>query len=171
MDQFEKWKATGKLNEILDYIGECSRKLVTQHEMLVQLGIRDDTFSKMKRKHPEIQEAQDRARYSLKRDLAGALYKKAIGFETTEEYQDVEDNGKGKASKRKIHRVKKYVPPDYKAIIYLMTKTFGKEYSERYEELALAERKLEGMKEEWKADGVPDDVVLPEKTNESEDGE
>lgn len=156
-DIFEKWKASGDLPKILEFIAECSRKLVTQREMLQHLGMREDTFSKLKKKHPEIQKAQDDARYNLKADLTGALYKRAIGFETIEEYQDIEDGGKGQKQKRKIHRVKKYIPPDYKSIIYLMTKTFGREYSDRYEELAMAEKKLEMTKEEWKNDGKPNE--------------
>lgn len=39
--------------------------------------------------------------------------------------------------------------PDYKSIVYLLTKKFGKEFSERYEEIMLAEKKLEQAKEVW----------------------
>ena len=56
---------------------------------------------------------------------------------------------KVKKQKRKIHRTKKQVPPDYKSIVYLLTKKFGKEFSERYEEIMLAEKKLEQAKEVW----------------------
>lgn len=51
-DIFEKWKASGDLPKILEFIAECSRKLVTQREMLQHLGMREDTFSKLKKKHP-----------------------------------------------------------------------------------------------------------------------
>lgn len=150
---YEKWEESGELPKMLDYFRDCARKLVTQKEMCQALHIREDQFCSLKKKHPEIQKAQDEARFDLKRDLAGALYKKALGFETIEETQDIEDGGKGQKQKRKIHRVKKQVPPDYKSILYLLTKTFGREYSERYEELQMAEKKLEQAKEEWHSDG------------------
>lgn len=156
-DFYEKWQESGELPKMLDFIRDCSRKLVTQKEMCEALHIREDVFCRLKKKHPEIQKAQDEARFDLKRDLAGALYKKALGFESIEETQDIEDSGNGQKQKRKIHRVKKQVPPDYKSILYLLTKTFGREYSERYEELKMQEKKLEQAKEEWNTDGNEDE--------------
>lgn len=151
-DTYEKWEAAGELPKILDYIRDCARKLVTQKEMCQALHIREDVFCNLKKRHPEIQRVQDEARFDLKRDLAGALYKKALGYEIIEETQDIEDSGKGQKQKRKIHRVKKQIPPDYKSILYLLTKTFGREYCERYEELQLAEKKLEQAREEWNSE-------------------
>lgn len=152
-DLYEIWEQTGELPKMLDYIRDCSRKLITQKEMCEALHIREDHFCMLKKRHPEIQKAQNEARFDLKRDLAGALYKKALGFESIEETQDIEDGGKGQKQKRKIHRVKKQIPPDYKSILYLLTKTFGREYSERYEEIQMAEKKLEQAKEEWNNSG------------------
>lgn len=158
-DFYEKWLESGELPKMLDFIRDCSRKLVTQKEMCEALHIREDVFCKLKKKHPEIQKAQDESRFDLKRDLAGALYKKAMGFESIEETQDIEDGGKGQKQKRKIHRVKKQVPPDYKSILYLLTKTFGREYCERFEEMQMMEKKLEQAKEEWNSNGNENERV------------
>lgn len=152
-DMYTKWLENGDLPKMMEFFKECSRKLVTQREMCEFLGITENTFYQLKQRHPDIQEAMDKARFDLKNDLMGAMYKKAVGYETIEETQDIEDTGKGQKQKRKIHRVKKQIGPDYKAIVYLMTKKYGKEYSERYEELMLAEKKIEESKEEWKSNG------------------
>ena len=83
----------------------------------------------------------------------GALYKKAMGYELVEEEQFIEDKGKGEQQKRKIHRTKKQIGPDYKAIVYLLNKHFGREFSERADELELMEKRQSLGKEEWN-DGV-----------------
>lgn len=44
---------------------------------------------------------------------------------------------------KKVHRTKIQVVPDYKAITYLLTKHYDKEYSERYEDNKLIEEKNE----------------------------
>lgn len=148
-DIYEKWQESGQLPQILDFIRDCSRKLVTQREMCQYLGINEATFSRLKKAHPELDDIQMKAKFDLKRDLASALYKKAMGFELIEEEQFIEDKGKGQESKRKIHRIKKQVLPDYKSIIYLLTKNFGREYCERFEDMQLVEKKMAEAKEVW----------------------
>jgi hypothetical protein len=117
--------------------------------MCEYLGISEHAFINLKKKHPEVDKMMRNAKLDLKNKLIDALVKKALGFEIVEEEQFIEDSGKGEKQKRKIHRTKKQVPPDYKSIVYLLTKKFGKEFSERYEEIMLAERKIEEAKEVW----------------------
>lgn len=148
-DIYETWRDTGQLPEIMAFISDCSKKLVTQGEICQHLGVNEVTFSRLKKRHPEIQLAMDKARMNLKEDLANSLYKLAMGYTLTEETQDIEDKGSGQAQKRKIHRTKKEIGPDFKAIVYLLTKKFGREYSQRFEDFQLAEKKLEEAKEEW----------------------
>ena len=131
---YQDWVNSGKLPEVLAFISECAKKLVSQKEMCQVLKINPNTFSSMKKDYPIIQETIDKAKYELKKDLASAMYKKAVGYETVEEDQYIVD--KGGQQVKKVHRTKKQVGPDYKALTYLMVKHFGKEYSERYEELA-----------------------------------
>lgn len=148
-DIYETWEKNGELNKVLAFIKECASNLVTQREMCEYLGITEVCFSNLKKKHPELQKMMDDAKLDLKNKLVNAMVKKALGFEIVEEEQFIEDAGKGEKQKRKIHRTKKQVPPDYKSIVYLLTKKFGKEFSERYEEIMLAEKKLEQAKEVW----------------------
>lgn len=149
VDIFEQWSLDGQLGKMLEFIKDCSRKLVTQKEMCESLKIHPSLFSRLKKEHPEIQEAQNKGRFELKKDLASALYKKAVGFEVIEEDKYVEEDTEGSKQKTKIRKVKKQIPPDYKSIVYLLTKVYGKEYSERFEDLELMERKLEISREEW----------------------
>ena len=148
-DIYEVWKDSGDLPRIIEFIKDCSRKLISQTEMCKYLGIEDETFCRLKKRHPDLAVAQKDAKLNLKKDLCDALLKKALGYETVEEEQFIEDGGKGKEQKRKIHRIKKQVPADYKSIVYLLTKHFGIEYSERYEEMLITQKKLEASKEEW----------------------
>lgn len=148
-DLYEMWRDTGQLPQIMTFITECSKKLVTQAEMCAHLGITETTFSRLKKRHPEIKEAMEKARMNLKEDLASALYKLAMGYTLTEETQDIEDKGQGQPQKRKIHRTKKEIGPDFKAIVYLLTKKFGREYSQRFEDFQIAEKKMAEAKEEW----------------------
>lgn len=149
-DQYQIWIELGKLDEIMEFIKECSRKMVSQNEMCLYLGINPKSFINLKTKYPEIGKAQELAKLDLKRDLMNALYKKAVGFELTEETTYIEDEGKGKAPKRKITKVKKQVAPDKYCIVYLLTKNFGVEFYDRSYELSLMEEKLIEKKEVWK---------------------
>ena len=150
---YDVWKESGQLDGVIAFIASCANKLVSQREMCEYLKINESTFSRLKKRHPDIQEAINKARIDIKKDLVDALVKKALGFEVVEEEQWIEDGGKGEKQKRKIHRTKKQVPPDYKSIVYLLTKRYGKEFSERYEEIMLAERKLDEAKEVWDNNG------------------
>lgn len=152
-DTYQMWKDTGQLPQVLEFIKECSRKLVTQKELCQYLNLDEATFTRLKKKHPELDEAFHKAKLDLKKDLMGALYKKAMGYELVEEEQFIEDKGKGEQQKRKIHRTKKQIGPDYKAIVYLLNKHFGREFSERADELELMEKRQSLGKEEWN-DGV-----------------
>lgn len=51
--------------------------------------------------------------------------------------KDITEGGKKGEQKRKVNRVKKMVGPNYKTVVYLLTKHFGKEYSDKYEDLRL----------------------------------
>lgn len=147
-DIYRNWVETGKLPEVLAFITECAKKLVSQKEMCQVLKINANTFSSMKKDHPDIQEAIDKAKYELKKDLASAMYRRAVGYETVEEDQYIVD--KGGQQVKKVHRTKKQVGPDYKALTYLLTKHFGREYGERYEELAfMASQKAKNAEETW----------------------
>ena len=164
-DIYKNWVESGKLPEVLAFITECAKKLVSQKEMCRVLKINANTFSSMKKDHPDIQEAIDKAKYELKKDLASAMYKKAVGYEMVEEDQYIVD--KGGQQVKKVHRTKKQVGPDYKALTYLLTKHFGREWSERYEDLTfMAEQKEKANDEEWQSADSEDE----EDTETDDDG-
>lgn len=159
---YKTWVETGKLDEVLSFIKDCSKRLVTQVEMCKYLKINPSTFSSMKKTYPIIQETIDSAKYDLKVELASAMYKKAVGYETIEEDQLIEE--KDGRTKKKVHRVKKQIGPDYKALVYLLSKHFGKKYGERYEELSLMEKKINSNNEVWSSLDTSED-------DESNDGD
>ena len=147
LDLYDQWKRDGELDKVMNFISICAQKLVTQREMCEAIGITESTFSKLKKRHPEIQKAINDARLQLKMDLMDSLLKKAVGhtIEEYEEWTEETDNGK----KHRTHTSKKQLAPDYKSIVYILTKRFGKQFSERYEELLLAEKKINESKETW----------------------
>lgn len=112
-------------------------------------NIDEATFSRLKKKHPEIQKVMDDARINLKMDLIGAMYKRAVGYESVDEEQVIEDKGKGNGQRRKVTKVTKQVAPDFKALVYLLSKHFGRDFTDRSEELKLAEQKMQLSQEEW----------------------
>lgn len=146
---YENWKKDGSLDKKIEFIRDCTKKLVTQKEICRCLGLTERTMIIMRKKHPDIQDAMDRAKIDLKKELMGAIYKRAVGFEIIDEDQVIEDAGKGKEPKRKINRTKKTVAPDTRSAIYLLTKHFGREFSEKKDELDLMEERNKITKEEW----------------------
>ena len=80
-DIYKTWVRTGKLEEVLNFITECAKKLVTQTEMCKTLKMDPRTFSTLKKNHPYVQEAIDKAKFELKKDLASAAPRQTIeGF-------------------------------------------------------------------------------------------
>lgn len=43
-DVWEQWKKDGKTEEVLAFIVDCAKKLISQHEMCKYLKIEDHTF-------------------------------------------------------------------------------------------------------------------------------
>ena len=71
-DTYQMWKDTGQLPQVLEFIKECSRKLDTQKEMCTYLNLDEATFTRLKKKHPELDEAFHKAKLDLKKDLMAA---------------------------------------------------------------------------------------------------
>ena len=57
LDTYQMWEKTGVLKSKLDYIKAASATFYTQKEMCRDLGITEQTFTQLKNKHPEIQQA------------------------------------------------------------------------------------------------------------------
>lgn len=90
------------------------------------LSIEEDTFIRLKRKYPILEKIQVEAKLNFKTDQMGALYKRAIGYEYTDELQHIEDGGKGKVPKKRIVITKKYISADKYCAAYFPTKFFGR---------------------------------------------
>jgi hypothetical protein len=61
----------------------------------------------------------------------------------------LEDKQDGSKPRKKVHRVKRETEPNLGALVYLLTQRFGRQYSDKREELELARQKMENNKEEW----------------------
>lgn len=153
-DTYQTWIETGKLDEVLEFIKECSSKLVTQKEMCKRLGITQETFVSLKRKYPVLANIQLESKMDLKMDLMGALYKRAVGYDYVEETQHIDDAVAGRAPRRKVVRTTKHIPPDKYSAVYLLSKHFGRGFSDKSFEYELLEERLKANKEEWSKDGI-----------------
>lgn len=147
-DLYEKWVSEGKEKEMLELLTKWSRCLIKEKEMALLLGITPERFSVLKKKHVEIQQALDKAKLYLKQDLVSAMYKKALGYDVTEEEQFIESGANNQKPKTKIHKTKRHIQADYNTQAYLMNKFFGKEYNANYDNIELQQQKLED-KEVW----------------------
>ena len=67
-DIFETWKKNNILSAKLDFIKKASRSFYTQKRMCERLGISEATFIKLKKNHPEIQEAINEGEEALLHD-------------------------------------------------------------------------------------------------------
>lgn len=146
-DLYERWVLSGQLTSKLDQLTTWKRALVTQREMAKALGISEDHFLRLKRRHPKIQEAFDKGMVQLKTDLVGAMYKKAMGYEVKETDMIIDDNGKSNP-KKKIRTQTRQVPGDYNAQVYLLNKYFGEEYNPNYDQLKLQREKSEAKEDD-----------------------
>ncbi len=152
MDAFEKWQASIGIDswpKVRELLTDLSKKGYTQRQICERLHLDEAYFSRLKKKHPEIEEAfRDADDYVLDAAFT-ALYKVAFGNAYVNEDTWLEDKQDGSKPKKKVHRVKRESEPNLSAIIYLLTQRFGRQFSDKREELELARQKLEANKEEW----------------------
>ena len=118
----------------------------TNKEIAKKLGINEDTFYKWIRKHPEFAETIKNAREEVVvPEVEGALYKKAIGHWVEEERviatvkidPDQVDPETKKPKARvlfeKREKVKKYIPPDTTAAIFILKNMAPQRWKDRHE--------------------------------------
>lgn len=138
-DTFELWKKNGSLESKLSLISSLVSHRSSQIVICEQLGISQMTFIALKNKHIEIRKAIEEGEETLKNDLLDAVYKRAVGFTTTDEvttFEAVNDK-----QKKKLLKTKKTYPPDADACKYQLTIKFGKEFSPKKYELGISEKK------------------------------
>jgi len=148
-DAFERWMSTGKWPEVRAMIVDFSKKGRTQNQISERLNLDPATFSRLKAKHKELQDAFIEADNYVLDQCFTNLYKIAFGYDKVDEDQRIEDKGEGSVPHRKIHRTKVHIGPNLKAIVYILGQRFGVEFSERREEIKLAISKESEKKEDW----------------------
>ena len=124
-----------------------SSRNVSQQKIATELGISLKTLQKLKNKHPDFAYAFKKGKSEMKENLIGAIYKKAMGYDR-EETQTQAENYAGK-KKQKIVKTTKHYPPDLNSAKYLLLINFGRDYSDKKEELELMEKRLESKDEEF----------------------
>lgn len=132
LDLFDKWVEAGILQEKLEAIKKDKRDLWPEKDIAYNLGIRPETFIRLKKKHPEIQEALDTATRVARHDVLSAVYKQVMGYDVIERTTIIDDNGNQKP-KRKVSETRRHIPGNFYAAEYLLTKMFGKEFAKDYE--------------------------------------
>ncbi len=141
-DTYDMWVETKVVKSKLDYIKAAAATFYTQKQMCEDLGLTEQTFVNLKKKHPEIQKAINDGEAQLLNDLFSSLKRKAIGFKESVTTRSMEKNPIG-GTKTKIHEEEKYFPPDFEAIKYILIMKFGKQFDPKKFMLEMMEKKNE----------------------------
>ena len=147
LDLYEKWDASGHLEDKLKSISEMVSKRATQRQVAEYLGITEKTIIKLRKAHPKLNNAFQYGDEELKQKLIDAVYQRAIGFEYEETQTVIEETKTG--TKKRITKFKKQSLPDIAAIKYLLITKFGIEYNEKKAEIELMAKRLEKGEEKW----------------------
>lgn len=139
-DTFDMWVETKVVKSKLDYIKAAAATFYTQKQMCEDLGLTEQTFVNLKKKHPEIQKAINDGEVLLLNDLFSSLKRKATGFKESVTTRSMEKNPIG-GTKTKIHEEEKYFPPDFEAIKYILIMKFGKQFDPKKFMLEMMEKK------------------------------
>lgn len=153
-DIFETWKKNNIISVKLDFIKKASQSFFTQKRMCERLGISEATFIKLKKNHPEIQEAINEGEEALLHDLFNATLLKAKGQTVVLHHRSAEKGPMG-GQKQKLMEEEKYYPPDLESIKYILMTKFGREYNPRKDVIDIMEKKSEP--EVWADE--PDDIM------------
>lgn len=97
----------------------------TEAEIADELGISSRTFERYKKEHPELQEALEKGKKDLVKDLKRTLRKKAHGFFYTETKTMIRETSEGKI--RVVEEFKRYAQPDTGAA-HLLLKNLDPEW-------------------------------------------
>lgn len=141
-DTYDMWVESKVVKSKLDYIKAAAATFYTQKQMCEDLGLTEQTFVNLKKKHPEIQKAINDGEALLLNDLFSSLKRKATGFKESVTTRSMEKNPIG-GTKTKIHEEEKYFPPDFEAIKYILIMKFGKQFDPKKFMLEMMEKKNE----------------------------
>lgn len=141
-DIFNEWKKRGVLSIKLDFIKKASRSFYTQKKMCERLGISEATFIKLKKNHPEVNDAINKGEEALLQDLYNATLLKAKGQTKVLHHRSAEKDPRG-GQRQKLMEEEKYFPPDLEAIKYILLIKFGRDYNPKKDYIDIMEKKNE----------------------------
>ena len=105
--------------ENLVLINGWARDGLTQKDIADKIGVRYQTISEWSGKYPEFAEALKTGKDYADTLVVNALFRRATGYETTEEIREVKlDKNGNRTGNAVIKTVKKQVPPDTTAQIF-----------------------------------------------------
>ena len=145
-DTYQMWERTGVLKSKLDYIKSASASFYTQKDMCRDLNISEKTFTILKNKHPEIQQAMDEGSNLLLKEMFNALMLRAKGHKEKVTTKSMEKNPLG-GTKTKAVEEEKYYPPDFETIKYILIMKFGKDFDPKKFMYEYMDKKI--APEEW----------------------
>ena len=129
-----KWQIWEEDAAQLERITNWAANGLTDAEIAKSMGVRRETLSVWKKRHPNISNAIKRGRLLACEAIENALFKKATGMvleDTVEEYKGELRDGKpsnGTVTKRTVRR---QVPPDTAAVIFYLKNRMPDKYSDR----------------------------------------
>jgi chromosome segregation and condensation protein ScpB len=146
-DIYKKWEINNELESKIKKIYELTSKGVSLAKLARYLDISENTLTKLKKNHSDINEAYVSGKVEYESLLVGSLTKRALGFQVTDEDQYIEQTSTG--TKKRIVKKIRNILPEPSVARYLLIINFGKEYSERKYELELKEKTLDSKNDEW----------------------
>jgi len=118
-----------KQKEWFDFKVEHYKKQGLSNDQIAHnLGIAKQTFYEYLKKYKDFSDAYKKGKVEIVEQLENATFKKALGYEYEEITQEVRTDESGNIIDKHIKKIKKHVPPDTTALIFLLTNLLNKKY-------------------------------------------
>lgn len=131
-----KWQLWENDPAQLERITNWAANGLTDAEIAKSMGIRRETLSVWKQRHPNISNAVKRGRLMACEAIENALFRRATGMEltdTVEEFDGAIVDGKPTSGSFKKRVTTRQVPPDTGAIIFYLKNRMPDRYADRRE--------------------------------------
>ena len=131
-----KWQLWENDPAQLERITNWAANGLTDAEIAKSMGIRRETLSVWKQRHPNISNAVKRGRLMACEAIENALFRRATGMEltdTVEEFEGAIVDGKPANGSIKKRVTTRQVPPDTGAIIFYLKNRMPDRYADRRE--------------------------------------
>lgn len=126
-----------RLKEVTEW-----RRSMTEGQICQMLGIGRTVFYEYKKEHPEFERALRTGETLLIDDLKGALIKKALGYDYTEETREM-----SKKDGLKTKKVTRHMPPDLGSIHLLLKNLDPQWHNDDAANLKIKQEELEIKKQ------------------------